>query len=255
MTCSLSTSQKRAMKTPIFGICCSIILFQKIDSGLVVGENGLGQYTKNSAHQNRDEEISEGSLPSVYQQNLDISRALPQVARFEEVLKDNPDHQQLINPPFQLLTEWPCADPSSECREQLKVFLKKLNEVRRTERKENPNICEQDFHILHVGKAIRMSLHGTVNTFNVIVDNFCGDIAKCNICGFMDEFGTLKNFDYDCIADVEALEAREAMRIRREKDRFDAAKSKIENIEKVRMLGENSRSAGWKMLEDRDRHL
>ena len=223
-----------------------IFLIKNSFAGLVVGENGQGQYTKNSDHMN-------GDLPSLFQQDLngDPSDLFNDDTKLEN---NDPNHQELIKPKFQLLTEWDCTDAGSECREQLKNFLKKLNQVRRREVLSNPQICDEDFHILHVGKAIRMSLHGTVNTFNIIADNLCDEIMRCNMYGFFDEFGTMTKFDYDCIPDVNAMKARNDMREKIEKQKIEAAKAKVENKEKVKMLMDNSRLSGWSFLENH-RHL
>ena len=86
------------------------------------------------------------------------------------------------------------------------------------------------------GKAVRFSMHGTINTFNAQLEDECGQLIRCNFWGYFDAFGFLKDFQNQCIADVEEYARRELVAEAEKRVREEIAKAKFD-AEEVAMLG------------------
>ena len=92
---SIASFKMQTYRVTSYFLVTSLFFNKFVKPGLVVGESGLGKYTKNS----------ELELPSVFQQDLEQGDFL--VSQNSQVNND-PNHQELIEPKFQLLKECPC---------------------------------------------------------------------------------------------------------------------------------------------------
>ena len=105
------------------------------------------------------------------------------------------------------------------------------------------------------GKALRFSLKGTVNTFNAWIENDCGETLRCNFFGWFDDFGFLRNFDYDCVPNLEIMAAREVVKNRILEEKATAEQMRLEKVADVNRLFNEGRESGEARLEGRRRAL
>ena len=115
-------------------------------------------------------------------------------------------------------------------------------------------LCQSNFHVYKYGKAVRFSMHGTVNSFNAQLEDNCGQLIRCNFWGYFDKFGFLKDFQHQCIADVEEYARRELVaeaekRLREEmaKAKYDAEEIAMVGVRKL--MGEAAESAEARLVE------
>ena len=236
--------------------------FKTVYSGFVVGEDGQGHYTKGSENMmsNRNAQIGKNT------EDLPELPALPSFDDFQPVIETyseptessikaitDPNHQKLIKPDFQLVKEWDCSIPGGECRNQMDKFLIEMNKRRAIQ--SAFNYCKEDFFITKYGKALRFSLRGTVNTFNAWVENNCGECLRCNYFGWFDEFGFLKNFDYDCIKNTAILEERAIAKKQAEETKIENEKMKKQQVTDLKNLIFEAKESGIARLEGRRRAL
>ena len=248
-----------------------LINLKHIKAGFVVGEDGLGQYTKGSdfmktgqrnfgkhPESNLDsstisvngEEGSLPDLPSLSLADFEITNAPEPTESSLKPIVD-PNHQQLIKPDFQLVKEWDCSIENGECRKQMDQFIKEMNKRR------NPAFedCQADYFLTKYGKALRFSLKGTVNTFNAWVENDCGECLRCNFIGWFDDLGFLRNFDYDCVKNEELIQERQIAQEKINNLEAERLRVKTENLENLKKLRFEANESGVKRLGDRRRAL
>ena len=167
------------------------MLFKPVFSGLVIGEDGTGQFTKGSEFMQAKAGILSKSLgshgmvigetalngPNI-QKNKDSEDTLPDLPELptfsdfdqptttvqtttETEITIDPNHQNLIKPEFKLVTEWNCSIKDGECQQMLGKLVQKMNNERENKGSLKAfEICESDYQIRKYGKAIRFSLHG-----------------------------------------------------------------------------------------------
>ena len=87
------------------------------------------------------------------------------------------------------------------------------------------------------------------------IENDCGETLRCNFFGWFDDLGFFRNFDYDCVPNLEIMAAREVVKNRILEEKETAEQMRLEKVADVNRLFNEGRESGEARLEGRRRVL